>query len=86
MKSVLLLAVVAVGLSLACGGSTVAAGPCSATCDCKQTSAPVKCPGEWQCVSGTCEYKCQSQCSELPHTCAASEPCNGSICSARTGC
>jgi hypothetical protein len=78
MKKLLLLC--GAVMTLACGGTTQT---CNTSCDCTGTTAPVKCPGEFVCVSGTCEYQCRSQCAELPYTCASGEECNGSICSAR---
>lgn len=82
-----LLCIAAVALSFACGPSG-SEGPtnCATTCDCTQTTAEARCPGEWGCVEGTCQYTCKSQCSQEPFTCASSDTCNGSICSSRTGC
>lgn len=56
---------------------------CKTHCDCTDTHAPVKCPGEWACVEGACAYECRSPCTELPYTCGAGESCNGNICSVR---
>ena len=80
MKKLLFIA--AAALSFACGATQ----PCNTNCDCTAKDAPVKCPGEWACNTGNCEYQCRSQCSQLPYTCATDEECNGTICSARKGC
>jgi hypothetical protein len=71
----------------ACGPANLG-GPCNTTCDCKLTTAPVKCPGEWICnAQSTCEYTCKNTCQTGGvYTCSASDDCNGSICSSRLGC
>jgi hypothetical protein len=82
MKTLLIIAAL-MSFGLACGAVPES---CATTCDCKRTDAPVKCPGEWACVSGTCQYECRSQCSQLPYTCPGDAPCNGTMCSARSSC
>ena len=77
---------VVIAALMASSGCGTAVESCTTACDCKRTDAPVRCPGEWACNSGTCEYACKSQCSQLPYTCATNEECNGSVCSARKGC
>lgn len=63
-----------------CGPQT-----CKTSCDCTETTAPLKCPGEWTCgAAGTCEYACRAPCEQQPYTCAEGQSCNGSICSSRT--
>lgn len=78
-KALITLALLGSSLLLGCNTSQ----GCNTHCDCTDTSAPLKCPGEWACVNGSCEYQCRSQCAQLPYTCAADESCNGSICSVR---
>ncbi|MBI3182859.1 MAG: hypothetical protein HYZ28_12040 [Myxococcales bacterium] len=75
-------------LFLGCGTPPNSGGPCRATCDCKLTTAPADCLGEWVCnPQKTCEYACKSTCSSgAPSTCRDGEECNGSICSERTSC
>jgi hypothetical protein len=77
----------AFSLLSACGPANLG-GPCNTTCDCKLTTAPVKCPGEWICnAQSTCEYTCKNPCETGGvYTCSASDDCNGSICSSRLGC
>lgn len=67
-------------LSLSCGAVSQT---CTTSCDCTRTDSPSDCIGEWACVSGSCQYECRSQCSQLPYTCPEGQPCNGTICSAR---
>lgn len=83
-RLVLLVAVVLLG----CGDPKLG-GPCKVTCDCQLSTAPIKCAGagEWACnAQSTCEYSCTSACSGGVSTCPADESCNGTICTARTGC
>jgi hypothetical protein len=72
----------------ACGPSKPElAGPCAATCECKRTDAPLKCPGEWVCNGDKlCEYTCKSTCSGGVSTCPSGSECNGSLCSERKSC
>lgn len=86
MRKALLLAA-AILLAPACGDPKLG-GPCQASCDCKETHAPVRCPGEWVCnPQKTCEYSCKSPCGTgAPYTCRDGEECNGSICSERQAC
>ena len=72
---------------MSCGPATLG-GPCQTTCDCKLTTAPVKCPGEWVCnAQSTCEYTCKNTCQlGGVYTCSSNDDCNGSICSSRLGC
>ena len=74
------------------GGGTVAdpklGGPCAATCDCKLTTKPLACAGEWACnASKVCEFTCRSSCnSSGVSTCKIDEDCNGTLCSTRGTC
>lgn len=71
-------------LSPGCGNSAAMPTACEKTCDCTQTEAPVRCPGEWICnAQKTCEYKCQSACSGDVYTCPDGTDCNGTFCSER---
>ena len=75
-------------VALLLGGGLTACGEsaqsCETTCDCTQTDAPMRCPGEWVCnADKLCEYSCKGQCSEFPYTCRSEETCNGTFCSER---
>jgi hypothetical protein len=71
-------------LFTSCTPSTIG-GPCAQTCDCKETTAPVRCPGEWVCnPQSLCEYTCKSSCDPNGvYTCPSCEDCIGTICWAR---
>jgi hypothetical protein len=84
MRSLLLLGL----LALSSCGDPKLGSPCQATCDCKETTAPESCPGEWVCnAQKACEYRCKGGCGTgAPYTCRDGEECNGSICSERQAC
>lgn len=69
-------------------GSAPSATPCQTSCDCQQTTADSRCPGEWVCnAEKVCAWACKGTCQEgAPYTCRDGEECNGSICSEKTGC
>lgn len=73
-------------LLMGCGSQV--GGPCQTDCDCRLTTAPVKCPGEWVCgPQKVCEYECKNPCEPGGvYTCRDGEDCNGSICSQKLAC
>jgi len=75
-------ALAAVLLVLGCGSSK----SCATDCDCTESTTDQKCAGEWICSSGACAYACKSVCNAGPYTCAATDTCNGTICSQKTHC
>ena len=75
---------------LSCGPANpqADAGSCATACDCKATTKPQSCPGEWVCnLQKSCEYACKGACAlGGVYTCRDGEECNGTICSERTTC
>ncbi len=80
--------VIAALLFAGCGGDGKLGESCAQTCDCKETHAPLRCPGEWVCnEQKRCEYICKPTCADgAPSTCRDDDVCNGAICSSRTRC
>ena len=75
------------GGGCSCTPTSTLGGPCQTSCDCKATTAPIKCPGQWACNAKlTCEYSCTDPCSADGGCATAGQTCVGDFCKTALQC